>query len=152
MLPIAVQWVLAVMMLLLVGGVVWIAVMQIRVATAKHNLDLYDKRFKIFEAAGRYLQHLLVEGRVSETALNEFNIGVAGAVFLFDNDLNIYLDALRRRGLSLNALTEQLSSIELDAEGRDELIDKIDAWVTDFKLEYSRLVNAFTPYLKRRGI
>ena len=152
MLPIAVQWVLAVMMLLLVGGVAWIALMQIRIATAKHNLDLYDKRFKIFEAAGRYLQHLLVEGRVSETALNEFNIGVAGAVFLFDNDLNIYLDTLRRRSLSLNALTEQLALLEPDAKGRDEVIDKIDAWVTDFKLEYSRLVNAFTPYLKSRGI
>ena len=152
MLPIAVQWVLAVMMLLLVGGVVWIAVMQIRVALAKHNLDLYDKRFKVFEATTIYLQHLLVEGNVSETALDTFNTGVAGAVFLFDNDVNIYLDALRRKSLSLNALTQQLALMESNAEGRDEVIDRIDAWVTDFKMEYSRLVKAFTPYLKSRGI
>src|SRR5450432_4797502 len=152
MLPVAVQWILAVMMLLLVGGVVWIAVMQIRVANARHNLDLYDKRFKVFEAATIYLQHLLVEGNVSETALNTFNIGVSGAVFLFDSDVNIYLDALRRKSLSLNAITQQLTLMKSDAEGRAEVIDRIDAWVTDFKIEYSRLIKAFTPYLKSRGI
>ena len=148
MLPIAVQWVLAVMILLLVGGVSWIAFMQIRLAAAKYNLDLYDKRYKVFEAAARYIQQLLVEGRISESALNDFNIGAAGAVFLFDNDLNIYLDSLRRRSLSLNALTDQLGQMHTDAEGRDELIDKIDAWIVDFKSEYSRLVKTFTPYLK----
>jgi hypothetical protein len=152
MLPVAVQWILAVMMLLLVGGVSWIAYMQIRIAAVKNNLDLYDKRFKIFEAASTYLQHLLVEGNVSDGALNEFNIGVAGSVFLFGNDVNTYLEALRRRSLSLSALTEQLALMETGADGRDEVIDKIDAWLADFKLEYFRLVKAFTPYLKSRGI
>jgi hypothetical protein len=152
MLPVAVQWILAVMMLLLVGGVSWIAYMQIRIAAVKNNLDLYDKRFKIFEAASAYLQHLLVEGNVSDGALNEFNIGVAGAVFLFDNDLNTYLEALRRRSLRLSALTEQLALMEPGADGRDQVIDKIDAWLADFKLEYFRLVKSFTPYLKSRGI
>jgi hypothetical protein len=152
MLPIAVQWVFAVMMLLLVGGVSWIAYMQIRIATANYNLELYDKRYRVFEAAEAFLRHLLVEGKVSDFALNEFNIGIAGAVFLFDNDLNIYLDALRRRSLSLSALTDQLALMECDAEGRDEVIDKIDAWLIDFKLEYARLVSAFRPYLSSRGI
>jgi hypothetical protein len=152
MLPIAVQWVLAVVMLLLVGGVAWIAYMQLRIATAKHNLDLYDKRYRVFDAAGVFLRQLLVEGKVSDRALNEFNISIAGAVFLFDNDLNIYLDALRRRSLSLSALTDQLATMGPDAEGRDEVIDKIDAWLIDFKSEYSRLVSAFSPYLKNRGI
>jgi hypothetical protein len=151
MLPIAVQWFIAVMVLVLVASVAWIAFMQIRIATAQHRLDLYDKRFKVFVAAGTYLRRLQNEGKVSEANLKEYNLGVAGATFLFENDVNVYLDALRRRSLSLNALSKQLTSMDPDADGRDEVIDKINAWMDDFESEYSRLVSTFTPYLKYQG-
>jgi hypothetical protein len=152
MLPIAVQWVTAVMVLVLVAGVGWIAFMQIRIAAAQHRLNLYDKRFKVFVAAGTYIGHLLDEGRISEANLKEYNLGVAGAAFLFENDVNIYLDSLRRRSLSLNALSDQLASMDAGEDVRDEVIDKINAWTVDFESEPSRLVSAFTPYLTYRRI
>ncbi len=152
MLPIVVQWVEAILMLALVLGVGWIAFMQIRIAVAQNKLDLFDKRFKVFQVASAHVRCLLREGRISEADLNEYNFGIAGAPFLFENDLNTYLDALRRRSLSLTALSDQLVSMEPTADGRYEIIDRIEAWVADFQTEHFRLVIAFTPYLESRGI
>jgi hypothetical protein len=50
--PIAVQWVLAVMMLLLVGGVAWIALMQIRI-TGSNAQTLRDEELGAFGAMRR---------------------------------------------------------------------------------------------------
>jgi hypothetical protein len=152
MLPMVVQWIEAVLMLASVAGIGWIGFMQVRIAAARYKLDLYGKRFKVFQATSAYIQCLLHEGKISEADLNKFNLGVAGAPFLFENDVNIYLDALRRRSLSMTALSDQLVSIGATADGRDDIIDRIEAWLADFKTEYSRLVIAFTPYLKNRGI
>jgi hypothetical protein len=147
MLPIAVQCLLALLLLLLCGGVAWIAFVQTRTARAKFNLDLYDKRYAIFEVARKYLQRLLNEG-IFEEDLRSYDIGVAGAIFLFDNDVNIYLDALRRRSMNLTALTHQMVSLDADSSERDELSNQVDVWLADFKGEHSRLIKAFMPYLK----
>jgi len=64
---------------------------QVRIATAKLNLDLYDRRVKVFEAA-RTVLILWVTKRGPDTRSDEyFLLGVADAIFLFDKLIDDYL-------------------------------------------------------------
>jgi hypothetical protein len=70
-LPWWMQWAQAIALILLSSVGAWIAVKQMRIATAKLNLDLYDRRFKVFEAGRRFLGYFMLEGAVNpKTSVN----------------------------------------------------------------------------------
>jgi hypothetical protein len=85
MLPLWVQWPQAILILLISRLGSWIAYKQVRIATAKLNLDLYDRRFKVFEAARNVVAEILREGNYNIDNVNKFNLGVADAIFLFES-------------------------------------------------------------------
>ncbi len=84
MLPLWVQWSQALLILFISGLGAWIAYKQVRIAAAKLNLDLYDKRFEVFEAARELVAHVLREANIGTSEIIVFGIGVADAVFLFE--------------------------------------------------------------------
>jgi len=74
------QWAQAIALIVISCLGSWIAFKQARIAVAKLNLDLYDKRFKVFEAGRRFLGHFMVDGAVSVQDITELNVGTADAV------------------------------------------------------------------------
>jgi hypothetical protein len=152
MLPLWVQWAQAILILVISGLGAWIAYKQVQIATAKLNLDLYDKRFEVFEAARNLVVHVLQEGRVDLHEINRFNVGVLDAVFLFEEDVVSYLEHLRKRAIALRTKTEQLRVLGERDPRRDALIDGIADLEGKFADEYARLVNAFKRDLKLGNI
>jgi hypothetical protein len=110
-LPWWMQWVQAIGVAVISGAGVFIAYRQSKIATAKLNLDLYDRRFKIFDAARNLVSEILQEGKPVISSITLFNIRVADTTFLFNADVEEYLTALRKKVISLHAKNTRLSGI-----------------------------------------
>jgi hypothetical protein len=152
MLPLWVQSIQAILLVLISCLGAWIAYKQVKIATAKLNLDLYDKRFEVFEGARSLLLTILQDANVSTGDVITFNTNITEAVFLFEADVRKYLDGLRERALALHTKNEQLRAMREEDKRRDALIDGIAALETEFASEYERLEAAFRPYLKLGNI
>jgi hypothetical protein len=63
-LPWWMQWGQALGVIAISGLGAWIAFKQVKIATAKLNLDLYDRRFKAFEGARTLVTQVMREAHV----------------------------------------------------------------------------------------
>jgi hypothetical protein len=128
----------------------WIAYKQARIATAKLNLDLYDRRFKVFEAARAFLSVFLTEGKFTPEELTKFTAATSEAVFLFGEDVPRYLDNLRK-----NAFTHWNTERESKRAPDDklgQLVDRLALMENEMSEEIPRMVEVFKPYLKLGNI
>jgi hypothetical protein len=74
---------------LVAAGIAW---RQYRVAKAKLNLDLFDKRYAVFLETWKILSAVSIEGPQQEHGLfTPFNNFIPQAAFLFGDDIEAYL-------------------------------------------------------------
>lgn len=149
-LPWWMQWVQAIGVAVISGAGVYIAYRQSRIATAKLNLDLYDRRFKVFDATRNYMSDIFTSDNLPRRT-TEFSIRTADAVFLFGSEIEEYIEHLRRRGVDLHAARGRLRLMderEQVGEQRNALVDRVSDIEERFANEYKNLIAAFKPYLK----
>ena len=76
-----------------------IAYKRSRIAAAKVKLDLFEKRFKVFDAARTLIvEHSTVE-RISDEDHKVFLRATSDAEFLFDGEVPEYLDSLSKNSI-----------------------------------------------------
>jgi hypothetical protein len=146
------QWAQAVGVLALACFGAFIAYKQVRIATAKLNLDLYEKRFAVFNAARNFHAEFTVEGKMTRDMLDHFIFGTSEAVFLFEGEVKAFLDHLRDETFSLRHLAVSLKSAADNDERRGEIADKMAQIETELMGSYPKLVALFKPYLKLGNI
>jgi hypothetical protein len=151
-LPWWMQWAQATALIVISCLGSWIAFKQARIAAAKLNLDLYDRRFKVFDAGRHFLGQFMVHGTIRLQEINELSVGTADAVFLFNDEVVEYLDALRKTGVSLNGKNARLSGMDDDDPQRDAVVDQIANLETQLSAEFPRITTLFKPYLKLGNI
>jgi hypothetical protein len=87
---------------LIVGlSVAFIAWHQWRVARSKLRLDLFDRRYKVFEATRKFLGSILRDARFEDSQLFEFYAGTSDTEFLFGSEVVDYLTEIRKRALDM---------------------------------------------------
>jgi len=132
---------------LLVGfAIAFIALQQWKVSHAKLRLDLFDRRYKVYEATRKFLASIMSEASFSDSQLFTFYAGTSDAEFLFDADVVDYLGQIRKRAVGMRThqkLYEHLPvgderSRHVQAE-HDELL-----WLSD---QIIAMTKPFTPYL-----
>lgn len=79
----------------------FIAYRQWRTAQEKLALDLFNRRFGIYEAAIGAITKALSRERFTYADLETFNAGTRGTKFLFNDLVDRYLEDLRRKLTSL---------------------------------------------------
>jgi hypothetical protein len=82
-------------------AVVVIAALQWRVADNKLRLDLFDRRYKVYDAAKTFLIAIGRDATFTTAQLFEFNAGTSDAEFLFESDVVEYLGQIRKCALDL---------------------------------------------------
>jgi hypothetical protein len=151
-LPWWMQWAQAVALIVISCLGSWIAYKQVRIASAKLNLDLYDRRFKVYEAARTFLSHFMVNAAFTGKEISDYNFGVSDAVFLFDKDVKEYLDGFRKKAFDLGLKNTQLRNLPPDSPAREALVDALYRLEIDLSEEFPRLIAVFKPYLKLGNI
>jgi hypothetical protein len=69
--------------LLVTGYIAW---QQLQTARNKFRLDLFDRRFPVFEAAMKLVLIAVQEGDISDEARREFFTATRGVEFLFNSE------------------------------------------------------------------
>jgi hypothetical protein len=128
--------------------VVYVAIQQWKLAENKLRLDLFEKRYKVFDATRKFLVIILQEATFQNADLFEFYAGTADAAFLFkDKDgITSLLDSIRDHALKMRALGRQYSNLPVGNE-RTQLIEGESTelkWLTE---ELRNLGTKFHSYL-----
>ena len=74
---------------------------QLEVNEHRIRLDLYDRRWAVYEATERFMDQVIRNLSPEFEDFSEFGRSTRHAKYLFENDVNTYLDELRKRAALL---------------------------------------------------
>lgn len=86
-----------------------IASAQAFIAWQKLKLDLFEKRFAVFEAYRKLMGAAIRNGTVPEPDLYEFGRGILNAELLFGDEVVEYLNSVRIAAIELNYCRQMLA-------------------------------------------
>jgi hypothetical protein len=128
-------------------AVALIAALQWRVADNKLRLDLFDRRYKAYDATRKFLAVILREAMFTNSDLYDFNAGTSDAEFLFRPDVAEYLAEIRKCALHLRTTRELLERPQASDDERSRYAKAQEndlLWLSD---QIMAMTNTFTPYL-----
>ena len=135
---------------LIIGGIVaYVAVQQHKTSRDNYRLNLYDRRFSVYEGAKNFISHVVQKADVGNAELLEFQRVTHEAVFMFDNDIFEYLKLLYDNGVELDFLKATLDDSGLtDSEKRAKIIHKRGELIKWFNSQFKELRTNMYPYMK----
>ena len=132
---------------LIVGlSVAYIAWQQWQVARSKLRLDLFDRRYKVFEATRKFLAVILRDARFEDSQLFEFYAGTSDAEFLFGSEVVDYLAEIRKRSLDMRLHQKLYEPLPVGDERSRHVQAQHDqlVWLGD---QLTAMSKTFRPYL-----
>jgi len=78
-----------------------VAWLQWWVALNKLRLDLFDRRYKVYDATRNFLGAIIREAKFTNSELFEFYARTSDAEFLFGADVVDYLGQIRKRAVHM---------------------------------------------------
>lgn len=132
---------------LIVGlSVAFIAWQQWQVARSKLRLDLFDRRYKVFEATRKFLAVVLRDARFEDSHLFEFYAGTSDAEFLFGSEVVDYLTEIRKRALDMRTHQKVYEPLPVGPERSRHVQAEHDqlVWLGD---QLTAMSKSFRPYL-----
>jgi hypothetical protein len=124
------------------AAVCLVAWLQYRVARNKLRLDLFDRRYKVFEATRGFLMNPSFD----IPHLARFKYATADAEFLFGSDVVKWLAELRKRATHLSTTRTLLERVK-DEEELFKLANAEEADLSFFISRTDTLTKVFKPYL-----
>ncbi|MHC4183282.1 MAG: hypothetical protein ACYSR0_08035 [Planctomycetota bacterium] len=134
------KWIIA-------GIVAYIAFMQFKTNRDRLRLELYKKRFSVYEGLQELLNKIIIRFVVTDEDLREFRVKTNEASFLFDEDIVKYLKEINDKGTKLYSYNCQVNKSNPPPPWpkTPEDIKEIMTWLQD-QLEESK--DKFSKYLK----
>lgn len=127
-----------------------IAYRQWQLAQNKLKLDLFDRRFKVYEAARNLLASIMRTGSVEDQELSKYFLATREAKWLFGPEVAEYLDKpLFKKASELLVLADELEGVPV-GEIRTKNVQsqrEIKDWLL---AQHDILDRCFSPYLQLR--
>lgn len=142
------QYLSALLTPVVAGFGIYIAWRQAQTARRKLKLELFAKRFAVYEAARALVFQVFIKGGVSSEAMGAYMLGTSEARWLLDESVNTYLrKSLLRKAVDLQDLSADLEGLPVGAERSQKVRarDEIKDW---FKQQDDVLIAFFSPYLR----
>jgi hypothetical protein len=119
---------------------------QWRTGKQKLRLDMFDRRYSMYEATKFLIDKIAINGQVSSADLSEFRRHVRGAEFLFDGEARKFFKSLIDLSLQADlARTKQAQAKDEAALG--EFFDEEDQYLKLVAAEGPNLERIFARYL-----
>ena len=80
---------------------------QLDVNEYRIRLDLYDRRWAVYEATERFMEQVIRNLSPEFEDFSEFSRSTLHAKYLFGNDVNTYMEELRARAASLRKWSQE---------------------------------------------
>lgn len=121
---------------------------QWRTAQNKLKLDLFERRFSVYDAARRLLASIMTSGKAKDEETFKFLSGTREAKWLLNADIAEYLDKqIYHKAIDLQTLDAELEGVPVGEE-RSANVRKQSEIKTWMLKQYEVLDEKFTPFLK----
>lgn len=120
---------------------------QYSLAQDRLRHDLYDRRYKVFEGARKFLAEIMRDGNCTYEQIFEFTRCTGDAVFLLDGRLVAYFEEMRTR--AFDVIKAEIVAIQQPPHPeRSAAIDRKYVQITWFVEQFPILVLKFKPFLQ----
>ena len=95
-----------------------ILVMQYRLSKQRWRLDLFDKRYEVYQQTKKYIRHINASAGINSEDLEKFKTKSRDSDFLFSESIREYLELLYDQGLRLQSNKKRMAEMteEQDAD------------------------------------
>jgi hypothetical protein len=133
----------------LVLGIVagYIAWRQWRTSQDRVVLDLFERRFQVFQELTRAINAAFEKPNVEVPDLAKFDVATEKARFLFGPEVHSYLIEVRKHLIDLISIGHALSEMP-DGVQRARAENKMTAALSEMHVFYGKLADLVTPYLR----
>lgn len=125
-----------------------IAYRQWRTAQNKLKLDLFEKRFSVYDAARKLLSSIMTSGKAKDENIFAFLSGTREAKWLLNSDIADYLEEqIYHKAIELQTLSSELEGMPVGEE-RSANVQKqseIKKWMLK---QFEVLDEKFAPFLR----
>ena len=126
----------------------FIAYRQWRLAQNKLKLDLFDRRFSVFQAARSFITSIITSGKAKGEEVSKFLFDTREAKWLFDSSVAEYLDKqLYCKAIDLQTLDAELEGVPVSEERSKNVYAQADIKIW-FAAQDKVLDEKFSPYLQ----
>lgn len=125
-----------------------IAYRQWRLAQNKLKLDLFDRRFSVYEAARNLLASIMTSGKARDEEVFKFMVATREAKWLLNAKVAEYLEEqIHRKAIELQCLSSELEGVPAGEERVPKIRKQyeIKQW---FLAQYDVLDAHFAPFLQ----
>jgi hypothetical protein len=136
---------LAVVAIAAIGA--WLAWQQVQIARIKLQHDLYDRRYRVFDATRKLVLNICVNRTASEEDTSAFRLGTGDAAFLFDDDLAKYLEQMSMNAFDIYLNHRVLKNTPM-GEQRTKAVTDIRKHLVWFDEQLDSITDKFKPFLK----
>ena len=127
-------------------SVAFVALQQWLLARHKFRLDLFEKRYKVYEATAQFLAVIMAHANFQDDDLRVFSIGTRDAIFLFPKRITDHIHQIRCRALDMRLFQTQFERLPVGEE-RSKLVDKNHVELKWLLHQMEELASTFKPYL-----
>jgi len=142
------QWLQGIALVTIPAIGAWIAYQQVGLGKAKLNLDLYDRRFAVYAACRKLMATGIQNGDVRPIDLQAFYVDTADTVFLFDQQMDHYIDGFGEMFRSLGRLNDEINRDNPDAAAHVRYAEEREALFETITTKHRELRERFAPFLK----
>lgn len=126
----------------------YIAVQQWRTAQNKLKLELFDRRFSVYDAARTLISSVLTSGKAKDEEVFKFLSGTREAKWLLNVDVADYFEKqLYHRAIELQCLSSELEG-KPPGEARTKNVNRQSEIKKWFSAQYDELDRQFEPFLQ----
>jgi hypothetical protein len=130
-------------------GVALIGYQQYVVNRNRLKLELFEKRFKVYNELMKVLARALMNGDITRDELNEYGLCKSEGIFLFDQEIAKYLEEVFEKLNALHARNQYMSKArnatpEKSQEMAEEIF-KIGNWIQN---EFNTCKGRFDRFLQ----
>jgi len=113
----------------------------------KFKLDLFDRRFKVFDATRNLFLQITNSSDIDKQKIKEFRVSASDAGFLFNDEISKYLEEILKKANILNFAASESKAI--NAGSRLDKLYKIQDDITEwFDVQSKEVKKVFSPYLQ----
>lgn len=126
----------------------YIAYQQYLTSKSKLNLDLYEKRYKVYNATRTFLSTILSRQTYTQEDYNDFFVTTSDSEILFGQKTSNYLKEIRTKAQNMSIAKEEMKNCDFDTEERKSYMleeQKHRYWLDDQILE-GKMNDIFKPH------
>lgn len=111
-------------------------------------LDLFDRRFQVFQELTRTIAGAFSKANVQISDLANFDAATEKARYLFGAEVHDYLRQVRPKLIAIHAIEQALPRMSPNPEVRQRAEAKLTDALDEMHLFYEKLAGMLTPYLR----